>query len=72
MVMQCVDITFTNDMSKVAPVNETNCFNDSDIQFGQVFSTASLSGDAISTFKSARSTAALTAALMAVVAWVVL
>lgn len=41
--MQCVDITFTSNMSLVQPVGEDNCYNDSSVQFGTVFSTSSLS-----------------------------
>jgi hypothetical protein len=34
---QCVDITFA-DPKDVAEVNETNCFNSSDISFNNVYS----------------------------------
>lgn len=40
--MQCVDITFTDDMSEVAEVNETNCINSTDIGFALMFSTTAL------------------------------
>jgi len=36
---QCVDITFA-DPKDVAEVNETNCFNSSDISFNNVYSMA--------------------------------
>ncbi|KAK3942877.1 hypothetical protein QBC46DRAFT_378999 [Diplogelasinospora grovesii] len=32
----CVDIIFTDDMSQVAPVNETNCYNSSDLRVDAV------------------------------------
>lgn len=70
-LFSCVDITFTNDMSKVAPVNESNCHNDSAIQFAQVFSTADLQAGAERRV-SARSVGAVTAAVLGVAAWVLL
>jgi len=42
----CVDITFA-DPKDVAEVNETNCFNSSDISFNLVFTSAALTSDAL-------------------------
>ena len=42
----CVDITFA-DPADVPEVNETNCFNSSDIRFALVFATSSLTSDAL-------------------------
>jgi hypothetical protein len=42
----CVDITFA-DPKDVPEVNETNCFNSSDISFSLVFTTTALASDAL-------------------------
>jgi hypothetical protein len=47
----CVDITFA-DPKDVAEVNETNCFNSSDISFQLVFSTTALASDALPAVQS--------------------
>ncbi len=48
----CVDITFA-EPEDVAEVNETNCFNSTDIGFELVFSTSALTSDAPSILPSA-------------------
>lgn len=47
MLVQCVDITFTDDMSLVQTVNDTNCRNDTNtISFATIFTTESLTAKA--------------------------
>lgn len=46
---QCADVTLA-DPKDVPEVNSSNCFNSSDISFELVFSSASLTSDALSTF----------------------
>ena len=69
-LFSCVDITFTNDMSKVAPVNETNCVNNSAIQFTSVFTTASLAAGAERSVRVSMGVAS--AAVLGAAAWMLL
>ncbi|KAI9726914.1 MAG: hypothetical protein M1828_000262 [Chrysothrix sp. TS-e1954] len=58
----CVDITFTNDMSKVANVNSSNCYNDSRIGITTIFTTESLAqttSDALKTLRTPKAIGAL-------------
>jgi len=59
----CVDITFA-DPKDVAEVNETNCFNSSDIGFNLVFTTSSLSSDALPTAQSYNSLTIIAVAML--------
>ena len=59
-------------MDLVAPVNESNCYNDTDIIFSQVFSTASLAGDASALLRSPRNIGVMSAAALGAVAWMLL
>lgn len=70
----CVDITFTNDHKLIAPINETNCQNDSTITFGSIFSTASLASDAALSVRlpGATAIAAMTALLLGSAMWTIL
>lgn len=60
----CVDITFA-DPKDVPEVNETNCFNSSDISFQLVFTTAALSSDALPAPRSYSFWSVLPAAMLA-------
>jgi hypothetical protein len=51
VLQQCVDITFA-DAKDCAQVNETNCFNSSDISFNNVYSIAIGSSSATKAFAS--------------------
>lgn len=59
----CVDITFA-DPKDVPEVNETNCFNSSDIGFQLVFTTSSLSSDALPVAQSYNFWTIITAAIL--------
>jgi hypothetical protein len=50
--IQCADITFA-DPSEVAEVNQSNCFNSSEIQFTQIYATTSLTAGAPRTLATA-------------------
>ncbi|KAI4276203.1 MAG: hypothetical protein LQ337_002643 [Flavoplaca oasis] len=66
----CVDITFA-EPAQVPEVNETNCFNSTDIGFELVFSTDSLSS-AASPATSRITTSIVSLPLIAAIAWSVL
>jgi hypothetical protein len=59
----CVDITFA-DPADVPEVNETNCFNSSDIGFQLVFTTSSLTSDALPAAQSYNFLTIITAAML--------
>lgn len=59
----CVDITFADPVD-VPEVNETNCFNSSDISFELVFTTTSLTSDAPPMAQSYNFLAIITAAML--------
>jgi hypothetical protein len=59
----CVDITFA-DPKDVPEVNETNCFNSSDISFQLVFTTSALSSDALPAAQSYNFLTIITAAVL--------
>jgi hypothetical protein len=61
----CVDITFA-DPKDVPEVNETNCFNSSDISFQLVFTTTALSSDALPAAHSYSFLAIIAAAMLAI------
>ncbi|KAL9056269.1 MAG: hypothetical protein Q9162_003060 [Coniocarpon cinnabarinum] len=71
-LFSCVDITFTDDMSKVAPVNESNCQNSSEIQFQTVFSTADLVASAPRRVGLERVVPVVMAVVLGSVAWLAL
>jgi len=61
----CVDLTLVEDGSPlVQQVTSDNCYNSSDIGFGLVFTTASLSSGTFSTLQSPPAVAALLAVLI--------
>ncbi|KAI9667105.1 MAG: hypothetical protein M1831_001282 [Alyxoria varia] len=72
-LFSCVDITFTDNMDLVAPINESNCHNDSRLSFGTVFTTTGLSSAATPTiFKAPRLIGALGAAIFTSAIWLTL
>lgn len=67
-VPQCVDITFA-DPKDVPEVNETNCFNTTNINFDLVFSTSSLTSAAATMSSRTMTTWMASVPLLAGVAW---
>jgi hypothetical protein len=59
----CVDITFA-DPKDVPEVNETNCFNSSDISFELVFTTSALSSGALPAAQSYNSLTIIAVAML--------
>jgi len=59
----CVDITFA-DPKDVPEVNETNCFNSSDIGFELVFTTTALTSDALPAVQSYNFLTVITVAML--------
>jgi len=62
-LFNCVDITFADPVD-VPEVNETNCFNSSDISFELVFTTTALTSDALPMAQSYNFLAIITAAML--------